>query len=325
MAEPNSQTEKPEDERRYDPELLKRGLRCDLDQYEMLKRCSDNKDITDWNEWRKENPVKEVFLEGADLSICYLKGAYLHQGRYREEAGKEYHFQGEVHLRGVDFTRAHLEGARLKLSSLEGTRMTNAHLERAVFYRANLKGAEVRAAHVDGSTSFWKCEIDRDTDLRGIGLDSCRVDTGTKQLLEYNNRRLNWELWYKEHWILRWPVRWFWLLSDYGLRTWRIMLWFFGLAFAFALVYRLWPSSVVVNGTIGDIQGLWHAVYFSVVTMTTLGFGDIAANPDSWLGQTLLMVQVLLGYVLLAALVTRFAVLFTAGGPAGKFADEKEE
>ena len=57
--------------------------------------------------------------------------------------------------------------------------------------------------------------------------------------------------------------------------------------------------------------------------MTTLGFGDIAANPDSWFGQTLLMIQVILGYVLLGALVTRFAVLFTAGGPAGKFADEK--
>jgi hypothetical protein len=28
---------------------------------------------------------------------------------------------------------------------------------------------------------------------------------------------------------------------------------------------------------------------------------------------------VILGYVLLGALVTRFAVLFTAGGPAGRF------
>ena len=74
-----------------------------------------------------------------------------------------------------------------------------------------------------------------------------------------------------------------------------------------------------------DIREFWRALYFSVVTMTTLGFGDIAANPDSWAGQTLLMLQVILGYVLLGALVTRFAVLFTAGGPAGRFAGEKEE
>ena len=79
----------------------------------------------------------------------------------------------------------------------------------------------------------------------------------------------------------------------------------------------------MVNREVGDIRGLWHAFYFSVVTMTTLGFGDIAANPDSWAGQTLLMAQVILGYVLLGALVTGFAVLFTAGGPAGKFADEQ--
>ncbi|HNY78828.1 MAG: hypothetical protein RBS72_13860 [Sedimentisphaerales bacterium] len=35
------------------------------------------------------------------------------------------------------------------------------------------------------------------------------------------------------------------------------------------------------------------------------------------------MLQAILGYVLLGALVTRFAVLFATGGPAGKFADEK--
>jgi len=59
---------------------------------------------------------------------------------------------------------------------------------------------------------------------------------------------------------------------------------------------------LVLRGDIGPIRGFWHALYFSVVTMTTLGFGDIHANPDSWVGQTLLMIQVLLGYILLAAL-----------------------
>jgi hypothetical protein len=33
----------------------------------------------------------------------------------------------------------------------------------------------------------------------------------------------------------------------------------------------------------------------------------------------------ILGFVLLGALVTRFAVLFTAGGPAGRFADDKKK
>jgi len=55
--------------------------------------------------------------------------------------------------------------------------------------------------------------------------------------------------------------------------------------------------------------------------MTTLGFGDMYANCQSFWGHALLILQVLLGYVLLGALVTRFAVLFTAGGPAGRFSE----
>jgi hypothetical protein len=72
-----------------------------------------------------------------------------------------------------------------------------------------------------------------------------------------------------------------------------------------------------------------RSIYFSVVTMTTLGFGDMYANSHNlwwgWLGHILLIVQVILGYVLLGALVTRFAVLFKAGGPAGKFTPMDED
>jgi hypothetical protein len=40
MDESESKKEnKDSQERQLDPELLKKGLRCDLDQYEMLKRC----------------------------------------------------------------------------------------------------------------------------------------------------------------------------------------------------------------------------------------------------------------------------------------------
>jgi len=49
------------------------------------------------------------------------------------------------------------------------------------------------------------------------------------------------------------------------------------------------------------------------------------ANAQSIWGHILLTFQVILGYVLLGALITRFAVLFTAGGPADRFADEKKE
>ena len=56
---------------------------------------------------------------------------------------------------------------------------------------------------------------------------------------------------------------------------------------------------------------LLRALYFSVVTMTTLGFGDIYVSPTCFLTHFLVILQVLIGYILLAAIMTRFAIFFT--------------
>ena len=321
-------------ERRFDPELLKKGLRCDLDQYDMLKRCSDKKDITEWNEWVEENyPSEEILLEGAKLNKAYLANAIL------IEAHLEHAELYEAILTNCNLIDAHLDGADLGYAHLEGADLSSAYLQ----------GACLFMAVVDGSTLICKCEVNRHstgaigslsrgTDFRGVGLDSARIDAATKQLLKYNIRRMNWEEWYKEHWLLRWPVQAFWAMSDYGMSTLRVMGVFFVLALLFAAVYMNWgywrPPGIVSNLVVqpGVDEAAWHyfgrvlirPVYFSVVTMTTLGFGDMYANKGSIGGHVLLILQVILGYVLLGALVTRFAVLFTAGGPAGKFADGKE-
>jgi uncharacterized protein YjbI with pentapeptide repeats len=354
MSESNSKSEKPKD------------LRFSQEQYDMLKLCSDKRDMTEWNKWRKNNPDEDILLERADLDNTYLEGAMLNSAEIRDpDTGEFKGFRGVAHLEYARLEGCDLKGARLGGAYLQGARLFRAHLENAILTRAHLENAHLKRAHlehvnmrhaylegaelkytnlegtffidahlenagfeqavVNNATDFWDCHVNRKTDLSGVGLDGIRIDPATKQLLQYNIRRKNWEDWYKEHSLLQWLVKPFWWISDYGMNTKRIIFSFFGLAFVFALLYSLFPNFVMVYGNVGDIRGFWHALYFSVVTMTTLGFGDIAANPNSWIGQTLLMLQVILGYVLLGALVTRFAVLFTAGGPAGKFADEKEE
>lgn len=345
-----------------------RERRFDKILYEKLHQCSDQRDIAEWNKWRVDNPKKDVLLEGANLDNLYLRGVYLNTGSFDDGAGGIYDLRGKVNLDNASLSRAHLEGAflqgayireanlraylrgaKLWYAHLEGTDLWRAHIEDTDFYAAHLQKAFFATAQVDRRTLIAQCEADRYTDFAGVALNSACVDPGLKQLLEYNIRRLGWGKWYRSLPRLDWrsyrtagrfkwrmeeqiplskrifrrllsgPVWFFWYLSDYGRSTGRIILTFFVLAAIFALVYWLWPNCVLVNGKVGDIRGFVHALYFSVVTMTTLGFGDIAANPDSWQGQVLLMFQVILGYVLLGALVTRFAVLFTAGGPAGKF------
>ena len=287
-------------------------LKFSQEQCELLKRCCDRGNMDEWNMWRATHPEDDVLLEGVNLKGRYLKDVRL-------DASPESGFCGKAYLRKAKMHGAHLEDADLSDCDLQGAKLIGAYLNGCHFRHAHLEGADFSRAIVDGETLVFRCVINEDTKFEGVGLGNMRIYPKDKQLLEYNIRRMNWEVWYKEHKFLRWPVRAFWLLSDYGLKTWPLIVSFFGLAVLFALIYCIFPKCVKVYGEIGDIQGFLHTFYFSVVTMTTLGFGDIAANPDSSFGQILLMVQVILGYVLLGSLVTRFAVLFTAGGPAGKF------
>ena len=62
MNESESKNEKPKEGRRFSQE-----------QYDILKRCSDKKDMTEWNQWRKNNYSTIIELEGGDFSHMYLK------------------------------------------------------------------------------------------------------------------------------------------------------------------------------------------------------------------------------------------------------------
>lgn len=124
------------------------------------------------------------------------------------------------------------------------------------------------------------------------------------------------------------PVRAFWWLSNYGESTLRILGVFLASIFIFALIY----SHVFSKSDPGYIKNLYdfgkvscevpnrwsifvRSNYFSVVTMTTLGLGDMHAKPSSAKGQILVSLQVILGYFLLGAIITRLGILFTSGGP----------
>ncbi|MBN1998534.1 pentapeptide repeat-containing protein [candidate division KSB1 bacterium] len=361
-------------------------VRFSQEQYDMLKRCSDKQDITEWNEWRKKNPDEKILLREAGLEKATLWRANLQEAELGlanlqkarlGDANLQEAFLGganlqeaklqDANLQGAKLFRANLQEADLWRANLQGAKLEGANLKGTDLERAKIKGANFRKAIVDGETLVWDCEIDKGTYFSGVGLDAIRIQPGAKQLLEYNNRRMNWKGWYKEHKFLQWPVKWFWSLSDYGISTGRILGWFMFFALIFAMIYYVWGCVDVYGLGIKDRPGVvsnlfvlekehgneavaWNqvpvrSIYFSVITMTTLGFGDMYANPatskdnpyaqarSGW-GHFLLMIQVLLGYVMLGALVTRFAVLFTAGGPAGEFreaenrgqnADEEED
>lgn len=314
-----------------------------------------------WNRWRRENRTQEILLEGADLNHFYLCGADLgREPESRVQVHLEKAGIRDSMLDGANLWSARLDGAHVRRTSMRHARLQSAYLRGTVLLEVDLRGTNIRRTIVDSETYIMYCPVDRMTDIRDTPLGAIRIDPTLKQLLEYNGRRTNWEKWYgdKEEPIpngafvlrnarirlfmnrfLKSLVQSFWEISDYGISTKRIIWTFFKWATLFAIVYygvgaldyylagnRMHAGIVssLFSGKEGPVPH-WlvpiRAVYFSVVTMTTLGFGDMHANCQSFWGHVLLTLQVLLGYVLLGALVTRFAVLFTAGGPAGRFAE----
>ena len=64
---------------------------------------------------------------------------------------------------------------------------------------------------------------------------------------------------------------------------------FFATIVAFAAIYAIWPS------TIKGVNNILDALYFSIVTITTLGFGDVL--PSGTAGKVLVCAEAILGVV----------------------------
>ncbi len=359
-GKPESQENQPSDEPRLDQEQYDRLIECSkkgpegIEQWNEWRANNLSEEI-----WLQGAYLRYAELQGANLGFAKLQGADLMAA---ELQGADLLL---AKLQGAKLQQAELQGAKLRMAKLQGADLHHAKLQEADLWSANLQRAKLTGAIVDGTTSFLGCGFDENTDFRNTGLENARIEPGTKTRLKESIRRMNWRDWYwgtRNHKVydkkdknpktrmcrVLWrllktsPVRLFWSMSDYGSSLGRIACWFFVLALLFACLYYFSKDTTFFRG-FGDAPGLvegltevdgeavpaWlvpvRAVYFSIVTMTTLGFGDMYANARSFWGHVLLVIQVMLGYVLLGALITRLAILFISDGPAGKFTKMDEE
>ena len=86
------------------------------------------------------------------------------------------------------------------------------------------------------------------------------------------------------------------LLSGYNERPFRFAFWLLAIVIGFAAAY----ARVGLTKAGGSLT-LRDALYFSLVTFTTIGYGDIAPT-NSPLGQTIVMLEVIVGVVGIACL-----------------------
>ena len=206
-------------------------------------------------------------LTGANLQNCDLKSASIQQARFHE-----------ADLQGADFTSA----------DLSDTDLSKARVENASFLKANLKRANLYRV-----TGFEKASW-IGTDMREINFSGAyllqRFARDQNYIKEFRERstytRLLYHLW--------------WITSDCGrsITRWLTLICVVGLIYA-----GLYTQ---VNINYGSHDVIWFTpIYYSFVTMTSLGYGDIA--PVDLVGKMLAVSEVLIGYIMLGGLLSIFA------------------
>ena len=276
----------------------------------------------------------------ADLSDAVLDGARLFKAKL-DNASLVGATLGGAELTGASLRKANLEGVRgfgcgLGLADLAGARLLGADFSNATLTKAILVGADLRTAVLERAR-LREADL-RDTDCTGADLRHCdlalaRVDGAILDNADLRGARLRHltgfdkARWYgadirdinfagayrlrrfvidqnylKEFRESSRPAeilyRIWWLTSDCGRSISRWCLWIVVAIGLFAWLYTLCEVDY------GKYDNWIGPFYYSVVTITTLGYGDIV--PASPAARIVAMVEVMVGYVMLGGLLSIF-------------------
>ncbi len=253
--------------------------------------------------WAK---LREANLHRGTLTDCELVGADL-QGANLSECSAERSGLGatdltgagliSANLRHATLSEANMRGADLRAANLQGCNIRSADLTNANCTRAELQGADLQESNVLG-TSFEVANLQRarllgiknylkanwiGTDIREVDLRGAylirRFISDENYLYEFRTRS-------KYHKVL---YRLWWLTSDCGRSLSRWTFWVAAVTVVFAILY----STTDVD--YGAHRTVFSPLYYSVVTLTTLGYGDVV--PASGGAQAIAAIQAVLGYV----------------------------
>jgi uncharacterized protein YjbI with pentapeptide repeats len=213
----------------------------------------------------------------------------------------------QANLEEASFTQANLRDANLHCVKLNHGRLREADLAGADLSEADLRYADLSMSQV-GKTNFNNADL-RHARLRmmrqfkkatWIGVDIRNINFAGAYLMR---REIIDQNFIKEFRSYNWLTRllyypWLWT-CDCGRSMFRWCCCIGVLLFAFAYLYTF------VGIDYGDYMTGLSPLYFSVVTMTTLGYGDVV--PKTIGGQIVAMLEVTTGYMMLGGLLSIFS------------------
>jgi uncharacterized protein YjbI with pentapeptide repeats len=271
-------------------------------------------------------------LRGANLYGADLRGAKLFSANLSTARLTEADLRGakleSANLTGAELSRANLGGAQLNWANLSMANLSLAKLNSAYLMAANLSGANFGGANLsmanlsgaDLSGANLSGVDLRDAKVHSVkldhaqmrhryggirGIDTCygnalfkryAADQDFLDTLEASWRCNPWKRF----------LFWVWGRIDYGRSLSRIFMLAVGLVVFFGVIYSSWPQLLGYPTWDSKVLDRFTPFYFSIVTYTTLGFGDI--NPKGHvLGEIIVSIEVVLGYCTLGLLLSVLA------------------
>ncbi|MFH2059095.1 MAG: pentapeptide repeat-containing protein [Pseudomonadota bacterium] len=275
--------------------------------YASLNRCDLTGTIIGYSNFHKAG------LEKATLDECEFIGSDLTYASLNECSAKRCGFGGadlsyasmiNADLSEATLSRSTLVHSDLRASNLQKARMSETDLSYAIFTRASLFETDLKHSNVNG-TNFELADMQGarllgikefkkaswiGADIRGLDLRGAYL---VRRYIADENYLFEFQKTSKLHRMIY--LLW-WASSDCGRSLSRWLVWLICATLAFAAIYSM------VDIDYGDHVTGFSPIYFSFVTLTTLGYGD--AVPASLTAQVFVTLQALTGYMGLGGLLS---------------------
>jgi len=224
--------------------------------------------------------AEDAIFSSADLSYACLRKAVLSFSDFRRSS----------------FVEADLEGANISSINLENANVSLVKYDRKVFLKI-LKETRCRLP------ALWKRRLDLilGTTIRCKG-NHAAACFGSQRFKLFLQDQDYLEEMMTTTWGRFWCFIW-WMFADCGRSLLRWASWSVFIALLFGIIYWLMgPNFFRMYHLEFSFPNL---LYYSIVTFTTLGFGDIA--PTTTTAAFVVSLEVILGYVMLGGLISIFS------------------
>lgn len=207
-------------------------------------------------------------------------------------------------FRNSDILYSNFEYSILDECDFSGTNLTLSNFNNCILENGNLCRAWISDVSFKNSNLGY-IKYDRKIDF--LNINSGAFEGNSNPLFVDFIKRKQYLKNFKNHNLGNKIIYYIWLvISDCGQSFLRWLSWSIIISLLFGLLFTKYSDSFLVTKSRELTSFSFY--YYSIVTFTTLGYGDI--TPNNILGEVLVTIEVVIGYIMLGGLLSIFSNKF---------------